>query len=256
MTWHTLFGSEIGGRDEQQDRYFVAHNNRVNGHVLAVADGAGGHLDGAKAAQTAIDYIEANVDVIWHSKNPEADLKQLVIDCNQRVLAVGDSGTAYTTLVLVLLLADQIFWVNVGDSRLYLVRDGLVSYRTTDHSIAELKNDLADDSPSMGLDENSNGLYMCLGAMDSINPDTGCSLARADDIVLLCSDGLWGQSNVEDVVANIASEQLTQTVVSDWLEQVSNNDPRSDNVTLIVSQLKAKSSFVSSVVAGLLQLFR
>lgn len=257
MSWVIKAKSDIGGREEQQDRYLVVSSTDGRNHLLVVADGAGGHKTGAAAAQTAIDCIRENLELLWSSKDPDMFLNELINKCNERVLKVGGSEMACTTLVLVLIRGDEIFWGNVGDSRFYLIRDGNVVIKTTDHSVIELERQQAVQDADVAISASSNKLYMCLGALANIVPEVSSSLVRAGDTVLLCSDGLWGQTDMEPLIAELSEQPLTIEFLNKWTKKakVSKSD-RSDNVTLVAARFMSEQSFMSNPFKAITSFFK
>lgn len=254
MTWITVAGSNIGGREEQQDRYLVVSSDDGKSHLLVVADGAGGHKMGALAAQAAIRCICDNLASLWTNNDPVNFLDELIVECNQRVLAVGGSDMACTTLVLVFIRGDELFWSHVGDSRLYLIRDHEVIFQTTDHSAGELQKQQEyqeADSPA------SNELYMCLGALPEIFHDMESGLAREGDMLLLCSDGLWGQVDMDLGIAELSASSLNKENVTIWLEKArQSKSDRSDNITLVAAKYMGEPNFLSRIFAVLLRPFK
>lgn len=246
MPWETVAESSIGGRNEQQDRHLVAHSPDGNSRLLAVADGAGGHKGGAAAAQTAIDCINQNLDFLWSIDDPETFINQLIIECNKRVLSVGDDDLACTTLVLVLIRSDEIFWGHVGDSRFYLIRNGSVVMQTTDHSVIELQRQQATHDKDVVVNASSHKLYMCLGALANITPVVSSSVAREGDTLVLCSDGFWGQIDMASLITELSEEPLTNQSLTTWIEmaRVSKSE-RSDNITLVIARLSKQPHYLN-----------
>ncbi len=249
MPWITVADSDIGAREEQQDRYLVVCNDDKTNQLLVVADGAGGHTKGALAAQTAITHIRENLTDLWTSEDPQEFLRKLIIQCNQAVLSLGDDDLACTTLVMVFMRSDELFWGHVGDSRLYLIRGGQVVAKTCDHSIGELRkrNDHQLGHQVIGTAENE--LYMCLGALANISPELDSSAAREGDSVLLCSDGLWGQVDMAKTISELSDTDLSHGSLLKTVQQSisaarTSMPEKSDNITLVVSTyLKAPNIF-------------
>lgn len=248
MPWITVAESNIGGREEQQDRYLVEHSDDGHNHLLVVADGAGGHKSGAVAAQTAVDCISENLEFLWSSKDPDTFLNNLIIECNESVLAVGDSDLACTTLVLVFIKGDEIFWGHAGDSRFYLIRKGEVVIKTTDHSMVELQRQQAAQDAGIVVSASSNEIYMCLGALADIVPEVASSLAREGDTLLLCSDGLWSQIDMKPLVAELSEKPLTIESLTKWAEKARiSKSASSDNITLVAARFTNKPQLLSSL---------
>lgn len=257
MSWITVADTNIGDREEQQDRYLIEHSDDGKNHLLLVADGAGGHKTGGLAAQTAVDCISENLNSLWSCEDPEMFLDKLVLECNERVLAVGNGELACTTLVLAFIRGDEIFWAHVGDSRFYLIRDRHIVVRTSDHSVVELQRQQAALNPEVSVSAPANELYMCLGALADIVPDVSSSLAREGDTLLLCSDGLWGQIDMDRVIADLSESPLTAETLKKWTAKASvSKSSRSDNITLLAARLKNKTSFFSNPFKAMISVFK
>lgn len=257
MPWTTAVDTEVGGRDEQEDRYLIVSSDDGNSHLLAVADGAGGHKMGALAATTAINCICENLALLWPSKDPTNFLDKLIIECNERVLAVGDDEMACTTLVLVFIKEDELFWGHVGDSRLYLIRDRQMIFQTTDHSVGELRKQQAYQGIEGAFNASPNELYMCLGAVPDITPEVSSSVAREGDTLLLCSDGLWGQIDMNQVVAELSEATFANENLKKWTGKAKESKAgRSDNITVVTASFMAKPSFLSRCFEACVNLFK
>jgi serine/threonine protein phosphatase PrpC len=259
MPWKCEAASDIGAREEQQDRFLVEHCADGNKHLLVVADGAGGHDFGALAAQVAVDCVKAHVADAWSTKEPEIFLDELIHECNRRVMAVGGSDdlAGCTTLVIVYLNGDEVFWGHAGDSRFYLLRDAEVVVKTVDHSLLELQRQQQASDTANAASPTSNKLYMCLGALADITPEIGSSVAREGDTLVLCSDGLWGQINMADFFTELARESPSAELLSKWSERAVRAYPReSDNITVIVAKLEAQTASALNPMAAISRWFR
>ena len=172
---------DIGGRHEQQDRVEILWSDAAC--LVVLADGLGGHIDGAWAAQTATDVANAKFNA--DPSADAADLFQTIIaDAHERINA-GEKHGNYpgTTYVLLHLTPHKATWTHLGDSRLYHFRDSRQVARTEDHS-------------SYG-----GMMYACLGGGLEELPDLeiGTAEPSTSDGLLLCSDGLSGNVDEEDM---------------------------------------------------------
>lgn len=257
MPWTTVADSDIGGREEQQDRVLIESGPNGHDHLLVVADGAGGHAAGALAAQTAIDCIKLNLHLLWASKDPHEVLHNLIIKCNQQVRLVGNDDLACSTLVVVLMRHDEIFWGHVGDSRLYLIRDGHVVANTIDHSVAELERQAPSDTYSLSSSALKNTLYNCLGAHEDIEPELSSSLVRDGDTLLLCSDGLWGQIEMGALITEIGEHGLSLDSIKKWVQKAKASKAEySDNITVIAAKYSLERSLFFKPLSVLASLFK
>ncbi len=255
MPWITAADSDIGAREEQQDRYLVVRNDRGSSQLLVVADGAGGHTMGAMAAQTAITHVRENVTGLWLSEDPLTFLKDLIVECNQRVLALSDTDLACSTIVMVFMRSDELFWGHVGDSRFYLIRNGEVISQTRDHSVGELQQRQGDEATG-AIKAAENELYMCLGGLSDITPELDSSAVREGDSLLLCSDGLWGQTDMLRTFSELSNTGISQEGLAKLVAQSISaakiaKPENGDNITLIASQFLEKPTLIRRLLSAI-----
>ncbi len=190
MAWHFSSAADIGGRKVQQDRVAILHSPDGVSHLLLVADGMGGHRDGALAAQAVLDCAESNFRED-SGADPLRFLERLCTQAHARILALADGQERPpgSTCALLYLRSGEAYWSHVGDSRIYHWRDGALLHRTRDHTAAELLRYAAGGQAAPGV--KGHELYMCLGGCNSLEPDFESSDVRSGDLFLLCSDGFW-----------------------------------------------------------------
>ncbi|MCP5159555.1 MAG: protein phosphatase 2C domain-containing protein [Gammaproteobacteria bacterium] len=190
--WEQGAASHQGGRHEQQDRWGLFQSHNPAGLLAIVADGMGGHLDGALGAQIVIDTAQNFVlnPPASLQTDPSTALEQL---CQQMHETINRrSETARSTLIMVWLAPTRAYWLNIGDSRLYHFRQGHRVMRTRDHSVVQLLTDLGEiEESQMGMHPAQNRLYRCLGGDESPRSDQGDLTIQPGDLLALCSDGVW-----------------------------------------------------------------
>jgi len=206
MSWEFNLASDIGGRTEQQDCLDKLNLNGGDSHLVIVADGMGGHRDGALAARTVIDTARQRINADAHS-DPMAFLKSLCLDSHQAIneLDDNDERSPGSTCILLYVNGPEAYWAHVGDSRLYHFRNGTLLSRTQDHSVAQLmveQGRLQEEEVSGNALQNQ--LYMRLGGNKTPQPDFGASEVESGDIFMLCSDGFWAHITPDEVVSTLA----------------------------------------------------
>jgi len=238
MPWIFQACTNVGGREEQQDNYFLYSSEDNSKHLLLVADGAGGHRGGAEASRTVTELAASRAETIFSSDAPEESLMGFCMEAHERIQALSQQmgGMSASTIVLLYLHNREAYWAHVGDSRLYFVQDGEPYFQTRDHSLLQLQRDTRPDTPQDQLPP-ANKLYMCLGPPQSITPESGASVLGVRDRVLLCSDGFWGQLPMAEVLASLSENGLSEQWCETWVEKARGaGGQRGDNITVIMGE--------------------
>jgi len=232
----------VGSRSRNEDSIAVEHHL---GHwCFVLSDGAGGHGDGARAAQLVVQRVLAG----FRSRPPvdPADLSELLLDAHDAVVAgqraraeeLGAPSTMQATVVVLLINTEMgtALWGHVGDSRLYQWRGGHLKAVTRDDSISQWLLDTglvnvapARDMPSRGV------LLAALGSTEEAVPNVaGPFELEQSDAFLLCSDGWWSGLDPQRI-AELLPDAATP---EDWLDRMialtlEQADPHQDNYSAI-----------------------
>lgn len=162
------------------------------GALLAVADGVGGRLAGEEASTLALDVVRRAVRA--QGTDARDELIRALRDANDAVRAaghtIGRAGMA-TTIVVALVSDGQLAIAHVGDSRAYLLRDGRLTPLTVDHSlVSALASQGALAADAVRSHPMRSVILRALGLTPEVQPDIVTLAVRADDVLLLCSDGM------------------------------------------------------------------
>jgi len=241
VTWKCASALTIGDREEQQDRAAILRLEDGEAHMLVVADGMGGHKDGAAAAQTVIDIASSRFNR-GRVDDPREFLENICLDAHDAILDLSENRTSApgSTCVIAYLTAGQVYCVHVGDSRLYQFHGGRLVYKTPDHSVAQLikehegdPGDPGDPGDTGGSSVPQNQLYMCLGGNNELSPEFYTAEVTAGDLFLLCSDGFWGQVDVEEMFSGTDGAAIDQDHAGQLVQLASQQGQgKSDNVCL------------------------
>jgi serine/threonine protein phosphatase PrpC len=167
---------------------------------MVIADGMGGHLHGEVAAQIATQFI---AEAFQREAQPRiADPFRFLLDSitNAHHSIVDYANvrslleTPRTTCVACVIQDGLAHWAHVGDSRLYLIRNGKVEAQTKDHSRVQILVDAGRvREEAIAAHPDRNKIFNCLGQMGPPKVDLSRRVAlRHGDVILLCSDGVWG----------------------------------------------------------------
>ncbi len=224
---------------------------RVQGEILLVADGMGGHAAGEQASQLAISHLVHRLlnSVHWFFHGDDgneddfvANLQDLMQDANAEILRESAENLKVrgmgTTLTMAHRIGRRMFVVHAGDSRCYLYRNGAVEQLTTDHTLArqmvEKGGMRPEDEPTSRW---SNVLWNVLGG-DS-NDEVVAEARRVDleegDLVVLCSDGLHRYVD-EQLLAEVLSVTEDPESACRALVDFANASGGQDNVTVVVAK--------------------
>lgn len=243
MPWTVSEASSIGGRDEQQDRIATFHAERHDIHLLVLADGAGGHGNGALAAQALAD-VAADRFSARAAGDPERLLIDICLAAHRAIqgLPAGGARAPASTCVLLLLHARDAYWTHLGDSRLYLMRGERVLLQTEDHSLARLDAEAGGGSPG-GAPRRQ--IYLSLGASRDPRPEVESVRVEPGDRFLLCSDGFWSHVPIDQVARSLAEGGLDGDVVRDWVDRANEDGGgRGDNISLLIAECLPNGSAV------------
>jgi serine/threonine protein phosphatase PrpC len=210
--------SRVGGRKENQDR--VAYCYSRDTVVMIVADGMGGHLHGEVAAQIAVQFI---AEAFQREATPKlADPVRFLLDSITNAhFAILDYAevrrlleTPRTTCVACVVQDGVAYWAHVGDSRLYLLRDGRVENQTKDHSRVQMLVDLGRiREEAVGVHPERNKIFNCLGQMTPPKVELSRrALLKEGDTILLCTDGFWGPLGGREIGEQLADGNVVRAV--------------------------------------------
>jgi len=186
-------GSSLKGakRSRNDDRFLIRRLDE-RGVLAAVSDGLGGHPWGNMAAEVIIDTLDkAGIS----SSAGTEDLSAAVYQAESRILEKTCKARHLqgmgATVVVAVVNDRRAVWAHVGDSRLYLVRDHIMRQVTRDHSFLQDLLDAGDIRPAEAAGHPmAHVLDQCVGCMDA-GPACGEFAVEPDDILLLCTDGLY-----------------------------------------------------------------
>lgn len=236
--WLWGAASHPGGRSEQEDRWGVFITPDRQGLLAVVADGLGGHQDGALGAQATIDaagrFLQEQADLL--RRRPAEALTLLCAQSHASIIALSPS--AHSTIVALWLLDDQAHWMHVGDSRLYHLRAGRRLLRTRDHSAAQVLFELGEISEAeLAAHPDQGRLYRSLGMEEAPRPTLGAGRVQANDVFALCSDGLWQHIGERELwKATAGSVDLTTAAQQLVDRAAARGGLEADNATLVLAR--------------------
>lgn len=208
--------------------------------LLAIADGMGGQAAGEVASSEVISTIVALDDDVPGSDiltslgtavQRANDQLRMMVEEDPQLEGMG------TTLTALLWTGQRLGLVHVGDSRAYLLRDGVLTQITQDHTWVQRLVDEGRITEEEATTHPQRSLLMrALGSGDHVEPDLSIREVRAGDRYLICSDGLSGVVSHQTMEDTLASYQGPQETVQQLIElALRGGGP--DNITVIIADV-------------------
>jgi protein phosphatase len=226
-------------RSGNEDNFFADGKRGL----FVVADGMGGHAAGEVASEMAVQIVTRELTTV---NDVRADGVRMLVSRSllransaiyQRTLSEIDKQGMGTTVSVLLISHARYLIGQVGDSRVYLLRDGALRQLTKDHSYVQEQVDAGFLTPEQArYHPYSNVITRCVGAGEHVEPDVYGGDVRTGDLFLVASDGLTGM--VDDrrlqqlLLARVPPDRLVDALISE-----ANGRGGLDNITAIVVQI-------------------
>ncbi len=229
-----------GGRQINEDS--VGHKIFDGSAVFAVADGLGGHSLGEVASAAAVDTVMSCLEA--PISDSEVLIAESIVKANDRILSIQkEKGQVLkSTLALLLVTPHNVVLTNVGDSRVYMLRDGEISEYTADHSVAYKKYKAGEITrEEIGFDEDQSALLRTLGSEDRFEPSImNLNLVpQKGDAFLLCSDGFWEYVKDLEIEADYAKSNSAKEWALNLLNRAMDRvDGDNDNISVTTIMIK------------------
>ena len=227
----------FGYWEPEDDQQFLR-----KGRLAVVADGMGGYEGGQEASRLAVETLVA-VYREFSGDDPQAALVEALQTAHEQIreysFAHPELRGMGTTCTAAAIVQDSLYYVHVGDTRLYLIRDGQITRVTRDHSYVGrlvesgmISREEAETHPQRNI------LTAALGTNPDLIMDSPGQPEplRPEDVLLICSDGLWGQvrdSEILDAVENKSAEQTGRKLI-----ELARERGGPDNITVEVLRLR------------------
>lgn len=228
-------------RELNEDSFRIVENCPGVPAAFIIADGMGGHNSGEVASKSAVDftaeYMLSNPALFSSEETITDAIREAMTKANEAVYSesmadMANSGMG-TTLTIAVVLNSKLFIGHIGDSRVYLIRNGRIERITTDHSYIEelIKNG------SISRDEafkhpGRNVLTRALGCFEAVETDTYVCDMMDGDCFILCTDGLSGELGDDEILETAAGIEDPETICGKLVDKA-NEKGGEDNITVI-----------------------
>jgi PPM family protein phosphatase len=227
----------FGYWEPEDDQQFLR-----KGRLAVVADGMGGYEGGQEASRLAVEtLVEVYRD--FGGDDPQAALVEALQAAHEQIREYSFAHPGLrgmgTTCTAAAIVQDSLYYVHVGDTRLYLIRDGQITRVTRDHSYVGRLVESGMISPEEAENHpQRNILTAALGTNPDLIMDSPGQPEplRPEDVLLICSDGLWGQvrdSEILDAVENKSAEQTGRKLI-----ELARERGGPDNITVEVLRVR------------------
>ncbi|MBQ6413394.1 MAG: serine/threonine-protein phosphatase [Ruminococcus sp.] len=238
------------GKENNQDSALQIEARTDFGDVMlsVVCDGMGGLAKGEVASATVIEafgeWFEKELPKLIHLEDVErmifGEWEELILDCNQKISAYADELRIKmgTTLNAILFLRGRYYIANVGDSRAYLLSDGLYQL-TKDQTLVQREVDMGRlTAEKAAVSPRRNILLQCVGASPIVTPDYYSGSFAAGQVYMQCSDGFRHVVTGEEIYRYLNTQELTdERKMADnavYLTELNKNRQEKDNITVLL----------------------
>lgn len=207
-------------------------------NLLIVADGMGGHKAGDFASRFAVEQM-VDLAGISHVKDPALFLRVAIEEVNSRLHETAKNnpdleGTG-TTMVAAVVDNGILYAANVGDSRLYLLREKLHQV-TRDHSLVEEMVSLGKmERNSESYRNQKNIITRAVGILPEVDVDLFEVTLQKNDCILMCSDGLTNMIDDAEICRIMKTEETLEEKTKKLVNEANENGGK-DNITVILAE--------------------
>ncbi|MCI8292965.1 MAG: Stp1/IreP family PP2C-type Ser/Thr phosphatase [Hespellia sp.] len=234
----TFFVTDVGVvRKVNQDYVFVTDNPL--GHLpnlFVVADGMGGHQAGDYASKFTVDVLKRELRR-GKDDDVERSLVQAIKTANRRLIQEASSDEHLkgmgTTVVVATIIHQMMYFANVGDSRLYLINQGITQL-TKDHSLVEEMVRLGGIKPEEAKHHpDKNIITRAIGAKEDVEVDFYEHRLKKGDIILMCTDGLSNMVEDEEIF-HIVQGARDVVEAAETLVETAKENGGTDNIGIVL----------------------
>lgn len=230
--------TDIGKKRKVNQDYIYETTENIGGfpNLFILADGMGGHKAGDYASKylvdSMVDHIRKsdNREIVKTLNNAISLSNTMIYRKSQEIPELSGMGS---TLVAAVISSGVLYVANVGDSRLYIVRDGITQV-TRDHSYVEemvKKGQMTRDSEDYMMHKNI--ITRAVGISQKVEPDFFEVELEDNDYILLCSDGLTNMVD-DDTILTVILGNGSLGYKSNTLIRTANENGGNDNIAVVL----------------------
>lgn len=235
----------IGQRDDQQDSYGLTDEKDIllyhrRGHLAVVADGMGGLSNGGEISSLTVKSCYNQFYELPEYKKPSDMLLEMAKAANYNVnMHLRNGQRSGSTLVASIIRDGYLYFLSIGDSHIYLYRDGGIFLLNREHvyreelALSAINGEVAMEQVKGDKQANSLTSYLGIGTISHIDRNEDGIRLLAGDKIVLCSDGVYGtisKNQMEDALrldVHDAVHQIQQMIEKE-------DKPYQDNYTAVI----------------------
>ena len=239
--------SHVGKTRDINEDYFGSFSGSF-GSLLLVCDGMGGHKGGEIASRLAVETISNHFEKLNDNYNISEVINKSLEAANTSIILKAKENSDLTdmgsTVVLVLIKDELVYYTSLGDSRIYKIRDGAIDQITKDNSLVQQmvdSNIITEDEAK--VHPKKNVITKALGTNDELEQEYYEPFKLLEnDKLILCSDGLTAHVDEEEIFQ--LSENNPPQQAAQKLVELANERGGTDNITVQIVAVGVKMNSV------------
>lgn len=232
----------IGARENQQDSYTTCMEDKTA--LAVVADGMGGLQNGAEISGIVSYVCNECYSRLVGAPRPEFELMNMVRSANEQACDYIDKingEKSGSTLVAVYVVAGNLYFTSVGDSRIYLMRNKSLVQLNREHIYAYeldskvMNGEMVAEKALNNRERKALTSYMGMGNLKYVDRNLEPIILQRNDVILLSSDGVFNTLSDEEMISILDSAATSEEAAQSIIDAVNARmKPRQDNATAVV----------------------
>lgn len=234
--------TDVGMKRQVNQDYIFSSENAIGSlpNLFIVADGMGGHKAGDFASKCCVETV---IDTIKNSKlkTPIGIMEEAIGVANEKIIKEASANVDLegmgTTIVMAVVIEENVYVANIGDSRLYLITDEMRQI-TEDHSLVEAMVRTGEIGKEEARNHpNKNVITRAVGTNRFVSADFFEVQIREGNVLLLCSDGLSNMLEDDEIFSIVQRNADSMEEVGKQLVDQANENGGKDNIGIVLVKI-------------------
>ncbi|MFC3928343.1 Stp1/IreP family PP2C-type Ser/Thr phosphatase [Streptococcus caprae] len=237
--------TDIGQKRSNNQDFVNKFDNKAGVTLIILADGMGGHRAGNIASEmTVTDLGRAWINTdLRDAEGIQTWMTELVQTQNTKIYELGqteDYQGMGTTIEMITIVDRQLVYAHIGDSRIALVRDGVYTQLTSDHSLVNELVKAGQITPEeAAVHPQKNIITQSIGQATPVQPETAIHTLQAGDYVVANSDGLTNMISAETIATTITEGETLEEATRQLID-LANEAGGLDNITVALVKVESE----------------